>query len=41
MEDQVRAQLALGRQEYLKAGETALEQISADRLQAFREIMER
>lgn len=41
LEDQVRAQLALGRQEYLKAGETALEQISADRLRAFREIMER
>ena len=41
LEDQVRAQLALGRQDYLEAGETGLEQISADRLQAFREIMER
>ena len=36
LEDQVRTQLALGRQDYLEAGE-----ISADRLQAFREIMER
>ena len=41
LEDQVRAQLALGRQDYLNAGETGLEQISADRLQAFRELMER
>ena len=41
LEDQVRAQLALGRQDYLDAGETGLAQISADRLQAFREIMER
>lgn len=41
LEDQVRAQLALGRQDYLDAGETGLEQISADRFQAFREIMER
>ena len=41
LEDQVRSQLALGRQDYLEAGETGLEQISADRLQAFREIMER
>lgn len=41
LEDQVRAQLALGRQDYLEAGETGLEQISADRLQAFRELMER
>ena len=41
LEDQVRAQLALGRQDYLDAGETGKEQISADRLQAFREIMER
>lgn len=41
LEDQVRTQLALGRQDYLEAGETGLEQISAERLQAFREIMER
>ena len=41
LEDQVRSRLALGRQDYLEAGETGLEQISADRLQAFREIMER
>ena len=41
LEDQVRTQLALGRQDYLEAGETGLAQISADRLQAFREIMER
>ena len=41
LEDQVRSQLALGRQDYLEAGETGLEQISADLLQAFREIMER
>ena len=41
LEDQVRAQLALGRQDYLDAGESNLEQISADRLQAFREIMDR
>lgn len=41
LEDHVRAQLALGRQDYLEAGETGLEQISADRLQTLREIMER
>lgn len=41
LEDHVRAQLALGRQDYLDPGETGLEQISADRLQAFRQIMER
>ena len=41
LEDHVRAQLALGRQDYLDAGEKGLEQISADRLQTFREIMER
>ena len=41
LENHVRAQLALGRQDYLDAGETGLEQISADRLQIFREIMER
>ena len=41
LENHVRAQLALGRQDYLAAGESGLEQISADRLQTFREIMER
>ena len=41
LEDHVRAQLALGRQDYLDAGETGLEQISAERFEAFREIMER
>ncbi|RHR11052.1 carbohydrate ABC transporter substrate-binding protein [Pseudoflavonifractor sp. AF19-9AC] len=41
LEDHVRAQLALGRQDYLEAGEAGLEQISAERLQTFREIMER
>ena len=41
LEDQVRSQLALGRQDYLDAGETGLEQISTERLQAFQEIMER
>ena len=40
LEDHVRAQLALGRRDYLDSGETGLEQISADRLQAFRQIME-
>ena len=41
LEDHVRAQLALGRQDYLNAGETGLERISAERLEAFRELMER
>ena len=41
LEDHVRAQLAMGRRDYLEAGETGLEQISADQLQSFREIMER
>ena len=41
LEDNLRAQLALSRQEYLDAGENGLEQISADRFQTFREIMER
>lgn len=41
LEDNLRAQLALGRQDYLDAGENGLEQISADRFQTFREIMER
>ena len=40
-EDHVRAQLVLGRRDYLAAGETELEQISAQRFQSFREIMER
>lgn len=41
LEDNLRAQLALGRQDYLDAGENGLEQISADRFQTFWEIMER
>ena len=41
LEDHVRAQLALGRRAYLEAGETGLEQIGAERFDAFREIMER
>ena len=41
LEDHVRAQLALGRKNYLDAGETGLEQISRERFQIFREIMER
>ncbi len=41
LEDHVRAQLALGRQDYLDAGEDRLEQISTDRFQIFREIMGR
>ena len=41
LEDHVRAQLALGRADYLESGETGLEQISIDRLRAFRAIMER
>lgn len=41
LEDHVRAQLALGRQDYLDAEETGLEQISADRLKIFRGIMDR
>ena len=41
LEDHVRAQLALGRQDYLDSGETGLEQISADRFQTFRQIIER
>lgn len=40
-EEHVRAQLALGRQAYLEDGGSGLEQISADRLHDFREIMER
>ena len=41
MENHIREQLALGRQDYLDAGETGLEQISEERFQAFREIMKR
>ena len=41
LEDHVRAQLALGRKDYLDAGETGLEQISREHFQIFREIMER
>lgn len=41
LEDHVRAQLALGRQDYLDAGESKLEQISADRFKAFQKIMDR
>ena len=41
LEDNVRLQLAFGRRDYMEAGETGLEQISAERFQTFREIMER
>lgn len=41
LEDQVRSQLALGRQDYLDAGETQLEQISKERFDTFQKIMER
>ncbi len=41
LEDQVRSQLELGRQEYLDTEEVGLEQISEERFRAFREIMER
>lgn len=41
LEDQVRSQLELGRQEYLNTEEVGLEQISEERFRAFREIMER
>ena len=41
LEDHVRAQLALGRKDYLEAGEVGMERISAERLQAFQEIMGR
>lgn len=41
LEDQVRSQLELGRQEYLDTAEVGLEQISEERFRAFREIMER
>ena len=41
MEDHVRAQLALGRKDYLDGGENGMEQICAERFEAFREIMQR
>lgn len=41
LEETVRAQLALGRKNYLDAGETGLEQISEERFEIFRGIMER
>lgn len=41
LEDNVRAQLTLGRRDYLDAGENGLEQISTERLKTFQEIMER
>lgn len=41
LEENVRAQLALGHQDYLNAGESGLEQISIERFETFRSIMER
>lgn len=41
LEETVRAQLTLGRKNYLDAGETGLEQISEERFEIFRGIMER
>lgn len=41
LEDNVRAQFALGRQDYLNGGEAKLAQISTERLKTFQEIMER
>lgn len=41
LEDNVRAQFALGRQDYLNGGEAKLAQISTERLKIFQEIMER
>lgn len=41
LEETVRAQLTLGRKNYLDAGETGLEQISEERFETFRGIMER
>lgn len=41
LEDNVRAQFALGRQDYLNDGEAKLAQISTERLKTFQEIMER
>lgn len=39
LEEHVRAQLTLGRQDYLEAGETHLDQISRERLATFQKIM--
>ncbi len=41
LEDQVRSQLELGRQEYLDTAEVGLEQSSEERFRAFREMMGR
>lgn len=41
LEENVRVQLALGHQDYLNAGESGLEQISIERFETFRSIMER
>ena len=41
LEDNVRAQLALGRRAYLDAGESGLDRISTEYLDTFQEIMER
>lgn len=41
LEETVRAQLTLGRKNYLDANETGLEQISEERFETFRGIMER
>ena len=41
LEDNVRAQLALGRQSYLNGGENDLEHISAERFKSFKKFMER
>ena len=41
LEDNVRAQFALGRQDYLNGGEAKLAQISTERLKTLQEIMER
>lgn len=41
LEDNVRAQFALGRQDYLNGGEAKLAQISTERFKTFQEIMER
>lgn len=41
LEDNVRAQFALGRQDYLNGGEAKLAQTSTERLKTFQEIMER
>ena len=41
LEDNVRAQLALGRQSYLNGGESDLGKISTERFESFKKIMER